>query len=136
MAYIRGHFYIWGDGENVHFSHGNHVWEGKPIGGRIQGREGRPEDNTLCSYPQDYTHGIGPTGGDGGSGVVLPDYIVEEFCVMYWSRMTDEERMDAVRRVIDKYGGGNFGADAVMEAANLPTVMDIVEKHIKEANDA
>jgi hypothetical protein len=135
MAYMRGHFYIWGDGENVHFWHGNHVFDGEPIKGQINGPEGRPEDNTLCQYPQDYAHGVGPTGGDGGSGIALPNYIVEEFCVMYWSRMSDEERADAVKRVIDKYGGGNFGADAVMEAAKLPTVMDVVMQSIEEGGE-
>lgn len=125
MAYMRGHFYIWGDGDNIHFWHGNHVSGGEPIGGLIQGAKGRPEDNTLCAYSENFQKGNGTE-----SGVTLPNYIVEEFCVMYWARMDDEQRADAVERVIKKYGGGNFGADAVMEAAGLPTVMDIAMKNL------
>lgn len=115
MAYIRGHFYIWRDGENIHFSHGNHLGD--------EGENGRPGDNTLCCYSN---------GHQGPESLALPNYVVDEFVVMRWAQLSDDERAAAVQRVIDKYGDGSFGADAVMEAAGLPTVMDVVRQHIAD----
>lgn len=120
MAYMRGHFYIWSDGDNVHFHHGSHA-ESR---GHGFGEAGSVDENTLCAYAEAI---VSPT------SVTLPMYIVEEFVAMHWAKMSDEERGAAVRRVIDKYGGGNFSADAVMEAAGLPTVMDVVKAGLPES---
>jgi len=126
MAFIRGHFYIWTSGEFVSFTHGAHSFEGEPIGEPC-GPDGSAEDNTLCMSPPERKH---------SSTVDLPIYIVEEFVAMYWARMSDEQRAETVERIVHKYGGRNFGADGVMQAAGLPTVMDVVEANIKKGGDA
>ena len=121
MAFMRGHFYIWSGGEYVSFTHGAHTFEGEPIDDQC-GPDGSVEDNTLCGAPADRDH---------AETLILPTYIVEEFVAMYWARMTDDERKEANERVGMKYGGSEFGADGVMQAAGLPTVMDVVMENVE-----
>jgi hypothetical protein len=121
MAYIRGHFYIYSDGNSFHFHHGH----GQPfeIGGReFRGEDetGSMDDNTFCPFE--------PGRHPDGNYVSLPVYIVEEFVAMHWVRMTPPEREAAIARVRQKYVGGNFGADAVAEQHGDETVMDHVVK--------
>lgn len=125
MAFIRGHFYIWSSGEFVSFTHGAHLFEDEPID-QPCGPDGSVEDNTLCDAPHDR---------DYASTVNLPTYIVEEFVAMYWARMSDKQRAEVVERTIHKYGGESFGADGVMQAAGLPTVMDVVRKTIEHGTE-
>lgn len=114
MAYIRGHFYIYSYGDGLFFGHGPHESE-------QEGPRGAVEDNSLCSFEKK----IAPDGVD------LPSYIVEEFVVMYYERMDEETRLEAEKRVIDKYGGGNIGADAVAKKHGNKTVMEIVKDEVK-----
>ena len=126
MAFIRGHFYIWRSDGFVSFTHGAHTFEGEPIGEQC-GPDGSVEDNTLCGAPPDLDH---------ASTVDLPTYIVEEFVAMYWARMSDEQRAETIERVVHKYGSRNFGADGVMQAAGLPTVMEVLRSKIEKGGDA
>lgn len=105
MAYIRGHFYIYSSGDYMNLHHG---WD--------------HASEEECPM----TENGNPT------QVSIPTPIFEEVAVMYVSRMSDEEIDAAKDRAIRKYGGGNFGADALMEERGLPTVMDTVLSNLPD----
>lgn len=79
MSYMRGEFYTWSDGENLHIR-----------------------------------------------DLVIPDEIFAELAAMYFLRMTEEEREEAIRRAYENHGG-NFGAEGVAKYLGKPSGYDMVK---------
>jgi len=114
MAYIRGHFYIWGDGAGVNFHHG---WDH---------RKDSPTGDPRCTL----TNVIPDKPETEVTHVWLPNEIVEDFACMFWHRLSDDEKQEIMERVSREYGGGNFGADGVQKALGKPTVMEEILKEV------
>lgn len=108
MAYMRGHFYVYSSGDAMNIHHG---WD--------------HEHDPDCHYEKN---------GD-VSSVSIPMPIFDELVAMHWARMSDDEKEETKRRAIAKYGGGNFGADGLMEEAGLPTVMDDILADLPDEED-
>ena len=96
MAYLRGEYYIWGDGDNIHIDIKNEA-----VGG-AEGGAARGEDF-------DY------------SGVYLPYEVLDEYVVMRLAELLHEGQMEPTIERARRHG--NFGgvileenAEAIKEA--------------------
>lgn len=87
MAYMRGEYYAWSDGENLHIN-----------------------------------------------DLVIPDEVFEQLAAMYFLRMNEDEREDAIRRAYENHGG-NFGCEGVAKHLGKPSGYDMVKDAIERGDD-
>jgi hypothetical protein len=93
MAYMRGDYYIWSDGEEQ-----IHVWAKDGYDGWDRCYEGEVE-------------GTRRAGWENASGVRLPEAVMDEFVVMRVAQLILDGTVGAaIDRAVDSDGrGGNFG---------------------------
>ena len=102
MAYMRGDYYLWSDGESIHLwaSDGYDRWD----------ESGWHHQDDGDQYPVEPTHL--KDGGNNASGVSIHQEIMDEYVMMRLAQMVHEGLVDAaIDRCTDPKGrGGNIGA--------------------------
>ena len=111
MSYIRGDYYIWHDGENLHIwvADGKDGWDRSVWYTGITGKEPSDEDKGNSDVK--------------ASGVMIPELVLDEFVVMRLAEMLQEKKArEAVKRAFSKWSG-NGGCLALNKyAEQLETI--------------
>jgi len=99
MAYMRGDYYLWNDGENLHIwvADGYDSW-----------------DEAIWAVDDD-----GKRSADrlNASGVSIPEKVMDAFVMMRLAQMIDKGLVgEAIDRAVSEYGG-NFGSTMLAKNA-------------------
>lgn len=70
--------------------------------------------------------------GPDGQSMRMPEPVLEELAAMVWLRIPEDQRDAVLRRTAEQHGG-NLGADGVMRELGEPTVLEIVNRSVREA---
>jgi hypothetical protein len=99
MAYMRGNYYLWSDGDNLH------IWV-------ADGYDGW--DEAIWAVDD---NGERSANRVNASGVSIPEKVMDAFVMMRLTQMIDEGLVDeAIDRTAGEYGG-NFGSTMLAKNA-------------------
>jgi hypothetical protein len=113
MSYMRGDYYVWHDGDNVHLwaANGYDDWDNAVWACDLEGNRHPDRSNA--------------------SGIAIAEAVLDQFVMMRLAEMIEENLVDdAIDRALENYKG-NFGCYALAQnAAQLKACLKQIQ-HVK-----